>query len=204
MISLEQEMQITAYLNSKKLSPQILDEVKDHFMMQIVGLMENENIGFQEAFLAARISWQKELEMVKADFFSFRKIARIEKELLQRRFNKITLMSLLVSLISACIYVVADEVYYYFQIFALVAFASIVLFGIFSGKIKFTDYQLTSFHPLIVRNLILGMIIFPAGCYFSGEYEFWNPVCNQLVIFYSVTIQIQLLYFRIKKINVLV
>ncbi len=204
MISLEQEKQITAYLNLKRLSPQILDEVKDHFMMQVGSLMENENMSFQKAFLAAMICWQKELEMVKADLFSFRKIARIEKELLQRRFNKITLTALLVSLISAGIYVVADEVYDYFQIFALIAFASTVLFGIFSGKIKFTDYQRTSFHPLIIRNLILGMIIFPAGCYFSGEFEFWKPVCNQLVIFYSVTIQIQLLYFRIKKINVLV
>lgn len=37
MISLEQEKQITAYLNSKKLSPQILDEIKDHFIMQIGG-----------------------------------------------------------------------------------------------------------------------------------------------------------------------
>ncbi|WP_294296416.1 hypothetical protein [uncultured Chryseobacterium sp.] len=204
MISLEQENQITAYLNSKKLSPQILSEVKDHFIMQMESLMENENLGFQEAFLAARNSWKRELEMVRADFFSFRKIAKIEKALLQKRFNQITFRALLVSLIFAGIYMFSGETYYYFQIFTLLTFASIVLFGIFSGRIKFTDYQRVSFHPLVIRNIILGMLIFPAGCYFSVELEFWKPVCNQLVLFYSVTIQIQLLYFRIKKINILV
>ncbi len=203
MISSDQENQITAYLLSRKLSPQIMAEVKDHFIMQITGLTENGDVSFQEAFLAARISWQKELEMVKADFFSFRKIARIEKELLQRRFNKMTLTAVLVSLIAAGIYLFSGEMYYCFQIFALVLFISIVIFGIVSGKIKFIEYQRISFHPLIIRNIILGMIIFPAGCYFTGEFEFWKPVCNQLVLFYSVTIQLQLLYFRIKKINVL-
>ncbi|GEN77438.1 hypothetical protein [Chryseobacterium hagamense] len=204
MISSDQENQIAAYLLSRKLSPQILTEVKDHFLMQIDSLMEKGDMSFQEAFLAARISWQKELEMVKADFFSFRKIARIEKELLQKRFGKITVTSLAVSLASAGIYVFSGEAYYYFQIFALIAFVVIVLFGIFSRKIRFIEYQRMSLHPLIIRNMILGMLIFPAGCYFSGEFEFWKPACNQLVLFYSLAIQVQLLYFRIKKINVLV
>lgn len=204
MISSDQENQITVYLLSRKLSPQILMEVKDHFMIQIAGLMEEGEASFQEAFLAARISWQKELEMVRADLFSFRKIARIEKELLQKRFGKITVTAWVVSLIAAGIYVFSGETYYYFQIFALIASLAIVLFGIFSRKIRFGEYQRISFHPLMIRNMILGMLIFPVGCYFSGEFEFWKPVCNQLVIFYSVTIQIQLLYFRIKKINVLV
>lgn len=204
MISSDQENQITVYLLSRRLSPQILMEVKDHFMMQITGLMEDSNISFQEAFLTARMSWQKELEMVKADFFSFRKIARIEKALLQKRFKKITFTALLVSVILAGVYVLSGETYFYFQISALLAFVAIVLFGILSGKVKFIEYQRISFHPLIIRNMLLGMLIFPVGCYFSGEFEFWKPVCNQLVIFYSLTIQIQLLYFRIKKINVLV
>lgn len=204
MISADQENQITAYLHSKKLSPQILMEVKDHFMMQIVSLMENGDVSFQEAFLNAGMSWKRELEMVRADFFSFRKIARIEKVLLQKRFNKITLNALAVSLIFAGIYVFSAETYYYFQIFALLTFVSILVFGIFSGKIRFIEYQRISFHPLIIRNIIPGMLIFPVGCYFSGDFEFWKPVCNQLIIFYSLTIQIQLLYFRIRKINVLV
>lgn len=205
MISSDQENQIAAYLLSRKLSPQILMEIKDHFMMQVAGLMEeNDELSFQEAFLTARISWQKELEMVKADLFSFRKIARIEKELLQKRFGKITVTAWVVSLVSGGIYVFSGEAYYYFQIFALVAFVAIVLFGFFSRKIRFSEYQRISFHPLIIRNIILGMIIFPVGCYFLGEFEFWKPVCNQLVLLYSLTIQVQLLYFRIKRINVLV
>lgn len=205
MISSDQENQIAAYLLSRKLSPQILMEVKDYFMMQVAGLMEeNDELSFQEAFLATRISWHKELEMVKADLFSFRKIARIEKELLQKRFGKITVTAWVVSLVSGGIYVFSGEAYYYFQIFALIAFVAIVLFGLFSRKIRFSEYQRISFHPLIIRNIILGMIIFPVGCYFSGEFEFWKPVFNQLVLLYSLMIQVQLLYFRIKKINVLV
>lgn len=204
MITREQENQITVYLASKKLSPQIFIEIKDHFILQITDLMDYENKNFQEAFLETGLSWKKELEMVRADLFSFRRIARIEKEVLQRRFNKMTLTALLFSMIAGGVYLFLGETYYYFLIFALFIFVSIVLFGIFSGKIRFVDYQQISFHPLIIRNTILGMFIFQIVCYFSGEYEFWKPVCNQLIIFYSMTIQIQLLYFRIKKINVLI
>lgn len=204
MITVEQEYQIELYLRSKKLSQPILLEVKDHFLSQISTLMDTQNLNFQEAFLKARVSWKYELEMVKADIFSFRKIARIERALLQKRFNAMMIKSLLFSLIFAMMYIISDAAFFYFEIFSFLIFSVIVLFGIISKKINFREYQRISFHPLILRNIILGMILFPLGCYFSGKFNFWEPALNQLVIFYSLTIQIQLLYFKTKKINVLI
>lgn len=80
----------------------------------------------------------------------------------------------------------------------------LILFGFISKKISFREYQKVSFHPLILRDILLGVILFPLGCYLSGNYNFWEPILNQVIIFYSLTIQIQLLYFKTKKINVLV
>ncbi len=57
MITKEKEHQIELYLNSKKLTAQILAEVKDHFISQISHLMLSENLSFPEAFLKAKISW---------------------------------------------------------------------------------------------------------------------------------------------------
>lgn len=204
MITIEQENQIELYLRSKKLSPQILIEVKDHFLLQISNLMDAEDLSFQEALLKAQISWKYELEMVKADIFSFKKIARIERNLLQKRFNTMMVKSLLLSLVFAILYMISDATFFYFQIFSFLAFVVIVLFGIISKKINFREYQRMSLHPLILRNIILGIILFPLGCYFSGNFQFWEPALNQLIIFYSLTIQIQLLYFKTKKINVLI
>lgn len=204
MITIEQENQIELYLRSKKLSPQILIEVKDHFLSQISNLMDAEDLSFQEALLKAQISWKYELEMVKADILSFKKIARIERNLLQKRFNTMMVKSLLLSLVFAILYVISDDTFFYFQIFSLIAFVIIVLFGIISKKINFREYQRMSLHPLILRNIILGIILFPLGCYFSGNFQFWEPALNQLIIFYSLTIQIQLLYFKTKKVNVLI
>ena len=142
--------------------------------------------------------------MVKADILSFKKIARIERNLLQKRFNTMMVKSLLLSLVFAILYVISDDTFFYFQIFSLIAFVIIVLFGIISKKINFREYQRMSLHPLILRNIILGIILFPLGCYFSGNFQFWEPALNQLIIFYSLTIQIQLLYFKTKKVNVLI
>jgi hypothetical protein len=204
MISTEQEKEITLYLISKKLYPQILFEVKDHFISQISDLMETKSLNFQEAFLETKISWNHELEMVHADIFSFKKIARIEKNQLQKQFNKIMINSVFFAILSAIMYAISDTLFFYFQVIFLSVFALLLLSGFVFRKISFRDYQRISFHPLILRDIILGLVLFPLICYFSGNFNFWEPVFNQLIIFYTLTIQIQLLYFRTKKINVLV
>lgn len=204
MISTEQEKQITLYLFSKKLNSQLLLEIRDHFILQISHIMEAKNVNFQEAFLETKLSWTKELEMVKADLFTFKKIARIEKKLLQKQFNRIIVNSISFVIFAAIMYSISENLFLYFQILVLCVYALVVLSGFMFSKISFKEYQQISFHPLILRNIILGVILFPVGCYFSRSFNFWEPVLNQLVIFYSLAIQIQLIYFKMKKINVLV
>lgn len=204
MITSEQEQQIAVYLNSKKLYPQLFFEVKDHFILQISDLMETETLNFQEAFLKTKISWSYELEMVSADILSFKKIARIEKNLLQKRFNRIVINSVLFAIFSAMVYVISDTLFFYFQIACIAIYVLVLFSGFIFKKISFGEYQKISFHPLILRDIILGMILLPLGCYFSESLNFWEPVSNQLIILYSLTVQIQLLYFRTKKINILI
>lgn len=203
MITTEQENQISLYLSSKKLDSQLFFEIKDHFVLQISEMMENE-VSFQEAFLETKLSWAKELEMVKADLFSFRKIAKIEKEIIQRRFRKMMIIAFLCSLIMVAVFNLNENVYLCLQGSLIVLHLGFVLYNFIFGKMKFTEYRQMSFHPLLLRNLLLLLIVIPASnMLFSTREGFWEFPANHIFITYAVIIQIQLLYFRIKKINVL-
>ncbi|GAA5099896.1 hypothetical protein GCM10023210_37800 [Chryseobacterium ginsengisoli] len=203
MITTEQESQISLYLSSKKLDSQLFFEVKDHFILQISEIIK-DNISFQEAFLETKLSWAKELEMVKADLFSFRKIAKIEKEIIQRRFRKMMIIAFLCSLIMVAVFNLNENVYLCLQGSFIVLHLGFVLYNFIFGKMKFTEYRQMSFHPLLLRNLLLLLIVIPASnMLFSTREGFWEFPANHIFITYAVIIQIQLLYFRIKKINVL-
>lgn len=204
MISLEQEKQITVYLVSKRLSPQVLIEVKDHFMTQISNSMDAEDLSFQEALLKAQISWKYELEMVKADLFSFRKIAKIEKEIIQRRFRKMMIIAFLCSLIMVTVFNLNENIYLCLQGSLIVLNFGFLLYNFIFKKMRFTEYRQMSFHPLLLRNLLLLLIIIPvSNILFSTREGFWEFPANHIFITYAMIMQIQLLYFRIKKINVL-
>jgi hypothetical protein len=205
MITIEQDRQITLYLNSKKLDSQLLIEVKDHFISQISNLMERKDINFQEAFLETKLSWAKELEMVKADLFSFRKIAKIEKEILHRRFRKMMMVAFLCALILVAVFNLNENVYLCLQGSLIILHFGFVLYNFIFKKMKFTEYRQMSFHPLLLRNLLLLLIVIPASnMLFSTREGFWEFPLNHIFITYAVIIQIQLLYFRTKKINVLI
>jgi len=203
MIRVEQENQIELYLRSKKLSYQILFEVKDHFLSQISNLMDIQNLSFQEAFLKAQISWKYELEMVKADTFSFRKITRIEKNILQARFRQIIYVSLGFSVVLGSVALISEPLFFYLQMGVLLLLVLILMYNFIWKKMRFTEYRNLSFHPLLLRNIVIGVLIFPLGSYFSGTFEFWRPAVNQILMIYAPMVQIQLLYFRTKKINIL-
>jgi len=196
-------IEIEKYLRSKKLSSSVSAEVFDHFVMQISELMNTGEISFQEAFVQTKLNWQYELEMVKADIFSFRKIARIEKKILQTRFKKIVYSSLLFSVLLGLTVPISEEIFFYSEILVLLSFVVILIYSFIWEKMSFREYQQMSFHPLLLRNIIIAILVFPVVAYFSEVFDFWKPMLNQLIILYSVMVQIQLLYFRAKKINVL-
>jgi hypothetical protein len=199
----EYQAEIEKYLRSKKLSSSVLAEVYDHFVMQISELMNTKDISFQEAFIHAKLNWQYELEMIKADVFSFRKIARIEKKILQTRFKKIVYSSLLFSALLGLVGQISETSFFYSEIIILLSFVVILIYSFIWKRMSFREYQRMSFHPLLLRNIVVVILIFPLVGYFSEMVNFWEPILNQMIILYSVIVQIQLLYFRTKNINVL-
>jgi len=202
-MNIEYLVEIEKYLRSKKLSSSVLAEIYDHFVMQISELMNAKDVSFQEAFIQAKLNWQNELEMVKADAFSFRKIARIEKKILKARFKKIVYSSVLFSVLLGLVGQISETSFFYSEMMILLSFVVILIYSFVWKRMSFREYQQMSFHPLLLRNIVVVILIFPVVGYLSETFNFWEPMLNQMIIVYSVIVQIQLLYFRTKKINVL-
>ncbi|MCU7615361.1 hypothetical protein N0B16_13020 [Chryseobacterium sp. GMJ5] len=185
------------------MSAVILNEIYDHFLTQISELMK-EDISFQEAFLTTKIGWQHELEMVNADALSFKKIARIEKMILKSRFRNIIFSSIALSMMSLAVFLFFNDYFYIVQIgLAFLSLAMLVYNFVFK-KLKFREYIELSFHPLILKNFFIGGILFFGIGYISQSAHFWNFGIGQAFGVYATLVQIQLLYFRSKKVNVLI
>lgn len=198
-----QEQEVKDFLRRKNLSTVILNEVYDHFVIQISELMQ-ENFSFQEAFLKTKISWQHEMEMVNADVLSFKKIARIEKTVLQSRFRNIIFSSICLSLIGLAAFLFFNDYFYIMQISLGVGSLFMLLYNFAFKKMKFREYIELSFHPLILKNLILGCMLFLVVGYFTQGELFGDFEIIKVFSIYTGFVQIQLLYFRSKKVNVLI
>ncbi|OCK52347.1 hypothetical protein BA768_12190 [Chryseobacterium sp. CBo1] len=196
--------QIEQYLKSKNLSSAIFTEVYDHFVMQISDFMLKKEVGFQEAFVHTTINWQSELKMVRADIFSFRRIAKIEKNLLQMRFRKMMLLAFLFCLLSGMMFYLNEDLYLVIQGCFIILHLLFLLYSFIFGKLSFSDYQRISFHPLLLRSLLLILIIVPIlNIAFKTHDNIWEFPLNHMALTFSVVLQIQLLYYRIKKVNIL-
>lgn len=203
MITKIQESEVRDFLLKKKLNSVIFNEVYDHFVMQIFQLM-HEGFSFQEAFLKTKINWNYELEMVKADLLSFKKIARIEKNILHNRFRNITIFSLLAAFVSLAFLLFFSDFFMYIQIGLLGILFSLLVYNFIFRKMKFRDYIELSFHPLLLKNLILLGILFYVTSYLTSYVNFWEFGINKAFSVFAIFVQLQLLYFRSKKINVLI
>lgn len=205
MITKDQEYQIVSFLDSKRLYPQLHLEVKDHFISQISHLMENGSLSFPEAFLATKMSWKNELEMVRADFFSFKKIAKIERTVLQDKFRKMTVFSFIFSLAAFVLMMVDADVFVTLQILLLLSWIVLLGYSFLTKKMRFSNYMMLSFHPLLIRNILFGIaLIFIAGTFKYDYNEIIDSQISNLFIVYCVTVELQLVYFNSKKINVLI
>ncbi|WP_066682101.1 MULTISPECIES: hypothetical protein [unclassified Chryseobacterium] len=204
MMTKENLIEIEKYLKGKDLSSAVFAEVYDHFVMQISESMVKSEISFQEAFLQTKINWQNELEMVKADLFSFKRIAKIEKGILQDRFKKMMMIAFLSSVIMGTIFYFNENVYLCFQGALIAMHLLFLMYHFIFRKMSFSEYQKMIFHPLLLRNLLLMLIILPlTNIIFSTTKNLWEFPLNHMFITFSVVLQIQLFYFRAKKINVL-
>lgn len=205
MITREQENQIIVYLASKKLSPQIFIEIKDHFILQITDLMDHENKNFQEAFLETRLSWKKELEMVRADILSFKKIARIEKHVLQIRFRKITVISLVFSGAAFLLLQINFDLFIKLQILLFIFWFTMLLYSAVKKGFKISNHANMSFHPLLIRNMFAGLLVFYiVSAVTVDRWEILDLQMTKIFCIYALAVQLQLLYFNSKKVNVLI
>lgn len=198
-----QELEIKNFLRRKNLSTVILNEVYDHFVSQISELM-TENFSFQEAFLKTKTGWQHELEMVNADLLSFKKIARIEKTVLKSRFRNIVLSSVLFTLFGFGMLLYLNDYFYLVQVGLLMILIISLFYSFIFKKMKFREYVEMSFHPLLLKNLLLGCVLFFGVGYFVQNIDLWKMGINKIFLIYATVVQIQLLYFRSKKVNVLI
>ncbi|MCD1115830.1 hypothetical protein [Chryseobacterium turcicum] len=203
MMTKENLTEIEKYLKSKNLSTSVFVEVYDHFVMQISELMNKNEITFQEAFLQTKINWQDELKMVKADLFSFKRIAKIEKGILQDRFRRMMTISFVFSAILGIIFYFNEGVYLYIQGTLIMMHLFFLIYHFIFKKMSFLEYQKMSFHPLLLRNLLLMLIILSISTMFFTTENLWEFPLNHMAVTFAVILQIQLLYFRAKKINVL-
>lgn len=204
MINTIQEREIAVYLISKRLSPSLLLEIKDHFVQQTSDLMNENEMNFQEAFLQVKLNWQYELEMIKADTFSFKKITRIEKKILQTRFRNITITALISSFLLSSLLLIEADLFFYLEISFLGVTACLLAYSFIFKKMKFQDYIKLSFHPLVARNLLLYGVLFSFVYYFFNEFNFSDLVIAKFFMIYAGMTNIQLLYYNAKKINVLI
>lgn len=203
MINDIQEREITRYLISKKLNTALLSEIKDHFILQISDLLESNEMNFQEAFLQTKLNWQHELELVKADPLSFKKITRIEKNMLQTKFRNITATALISSLLLSSVLFINPDFFFYLEILLLGVLVGMLGYNFIIKKMKFSDYIQLSFHPLVVRNVLLIFAVFFSMYLFSDEFNF-NVGIAKVFFIYAITTKIQLLYYSSRKINVLI
>lgn len=201
MMTNENFIAIEQFLKSKKLSDVLFTEVFDHFVMQISDLMLRNDMGFQEAFLQTRKSWQDELEMINADFLSFTKVPRIEKRILQRRFNAMMFRASVISVLAGFIFYFELDAFWGVQILLLSVYFLLLGYNFIFKKMNFFIYQAISFHPLLLRNLIIALMFFPIT-FLLGK-NLWESVCNHMILVFGISLQIQLLYFRTKKVNIL-
>lgn len=194
-------LEVQNYLKKRIVSRIILIEVYDHFIMQISDLMKN-GIGFQQAFTQVKIKWEHELEMVPLSLFSFRKISRIEKKSLGSKYRKITTNSILITILAAILnYINPDFLVVMVMILAGLCFL-VLLYNFLFKKMSIKEYMQLSYHPLIVRNMLLGVLVFSIVYFVSKNRFFWEVSYNQIFLVFAVCVQIQLLFMRIQKLNI--
>lgn len=203
MMTKENLIEIEKYLKSKNLSSDVFAEVYDHFVIQISELINKQEISFTEAFLQTKFNWQNELKMVKADLFSFKRIAKIEKSILQDRFKKMMMIAFVFSLILGTVFYFNENVYLGVQGTLIVIYLLFLIYHFIFRKMSFSEYTKMSFHPLLLRNVLLMIIILAVNTMFFTTENLWNFPFNHMAVTFSVVLQVQLLYFRAKKINVL-
>lgn len=98
MITFFQEREIEKYLLKRKISGKLLTEIKDHMISGILDIQNDENLAFEEAFERMKMSWSKDMVMVRKNIFSRQKITRLAYEIDKASNKNLFLKSFLFAL----------------------------------------------------------------------------------------------------------
>jgi hypothetical protein len=189
MISAEEKLQVENYLIWKKLPLDILLEVKDHMISQIEDCMNDERIGFEEAFSRVELSWRGSFSLTKYwVFYGNEKIPLIVKKIIKEKYYQIFKKAFVFALVSFFISILlvfyADNVEQYKTFFHLqnalfVGAPSIILVlnykllkymradFKFKGRIFYTMYQKN------VGLLAISTISMVQVAMKEGKYAYW-------------------------------
>ncbi|WP_347219232.1 hypothetical protein, partial [Chryseobacterium sp.] len=185
---------------SKNLNQKLFTEIKDHFIQQISALMEGEHqSNFNEAFQNTKLSWKQELDIVRADIFSFRKITRLEKEILQKRFRNIMLYATIFTLLLSQFILTVSDMFMYSEIVLIGAMVSLLAYNMIFRKMKLYDYIQLSFHPLILKNALIGIMLFTPIFIFYDVLAVEGSGILEFFFLYAIAVKIQLLYYKARK-----
>lgn len=94
MITFFQEREIEKFLSEKKISGNLLAEIKDHMVSQVLAIQYNKNLSFNEAFDKTKLNWEKDLILVRKNFFSRQKITKIAYEIDKAQNKKLMFKSI--------------------------------------------------------------------------------------------------------------
>ena len=195
--------QIIDYLKKKHLSYPLFREVLDHFSLEIENLMES-GISFQEAFLKTKIKWQEEFKMVSPDPLSFKKIPKIEADLMGTRFKRSSTFAWLAALVSTLFAFIYEPVVLYLAAVASVILVIAVLYMIVTRKLSIFEYLKITFHPLILKLTSISILLIFVAPYLADRFLALNPeTIRAITVIFAAVMQIQLLALHRKKINVL-
>ncbi|OPC23257.1 hypothetical protein BAX95_05075 [Elizabethkingia meningoseptica] len=164
-----EKKQIQKYLENKRLPLDLYLEIEDHIISQIED-MENNGIGFQEAFLQVQSKWKKELSFQNFNLTDIKAVPkiveRIRKAFIRETFPKVLFLSLLVSLIMVVgAYQLDKENFttFYTSVYIGVQSISALAFIINSKTIllknKYKKQQLNAYQKMV--DSCVGLCMFP-------------------------------------------
>lgn len=206
-MNLTEKNEVISFLKRKKLSYPLYNEVLDHFCMNIENLMA-AGVGFQEAFLKTKIKWQEEFQMVRPDMLSLKKIPAIEARTLVGRFHKMSHVAVTGTIFCLLLIMIHPPLQSGILVVLSAFLFLLVAYSIWSGKFSMINFLTLTFHPLILRVIAASVFLTLLGNYIPDDFssnriDYSNALTFATGVF-NILIQIQLINFHNKKINVLV
>ena len=202
----ENELEIRKYLLKKKMSRPLYDELADHFVSEVENKMR-VGTGFQEAFLDVKVKWHLELQMVRPDILSFKKVTRIEAQIMGNRFANITKLAGKCAMGTVIFVMLYEPFSLYLPGVLLLIFSILTLYMLVTRKMKLLHYLQLNFHPLVLKNTVISIVWFSSTVliadWFLVTQRDIKDIIQSAVVVFCLVVQIQLMWLHHKKFNVL-